>query len=198
MLFPTPTDLVERARSGEKAPLDELIKIIAPCVEHQLLRYPVSAEDRRDLLQMTLLRVVRRIGSFRGDSSFSTWLFRVTANEALMLMRAHRRRKARLVEGMDLDDLAALPEHAPEETSEPVNGEREAVVRDAIAALPDDYRKIVLAHYHDERGLQQIADELRVSESAVRSRLHRARSRLRALLGSRDVPVGSGLTSAWA
>src|SRR5262249_18367923 len=118
-----------------------------------------------------------------------------------MLMRAHRKRKARLVEGMDLDDLAALPEHAADEVSEPVSTERDAVVRDAIAALPDDYRKIVVAHYHDERGLQQIADELRGSQSAVRSRLHGARSRLRALLGSRESsqepPMGS-LTSAWA
>jgi RNA polymerase sigma-70 factor (ECF subfamily) len=198
MLFPNPTDLVERARSGEKAPLDELIKTIAPYVEHQLLRYPVSTEDRRDLLQMTLLRVVKRIGSFRGDSSFSTWLFRVTANEALMLMRAHRRRKARLVEGMELDDLAAAPAPVADESREPVARERDAVVREAIAALPDDYRKIVVAHYRDERGLQQIADEMRVTESAVRSRLHRARSRLRALLGSSEIAVGPGLTSAWA
>src|SRR3954467_6015130 len=146
MLFPNSTDLVERALSVDKAPLDELIKTIAPYVEHQLLRYPVSAEDRRDLLQMTLLQVVKRIGSFRGDSSFSTWLFRVTANEALMLMRAHRRRKARLVEGLDLDALARLgktrAEDEPPDAATP--SDRETVLRDALAELPDDYRDLVL------------------------------------------------------
>ena len=69
----------------------------------------MTDEDRRDLLQATLMQIVRRIGSFRGDSSFSTWLFRVTANEALMMMRSQRRHRARLVEGLELEDLSALP-----------------------------------------------------------------------------------------
>jgi len=55
-------------------------------------------------------------------------------------------------------------------------------LRNALAELPEDYRHIVVAHYHDDQGLQEIADELCVTESAVRSRLHRARSRLRAIL----------------
>src|ERR1051326_949752 len=103
------TNLIARAQSGEEAALERLIVRIRPHVERQLMRYPVSDEDRRDLLQMTLLQVVRRLGSFRGESSFSTWLFRVTANEALMLMRSQRRHRARLVEGLDWEELATLP-----------------------------------------------------------------------------------------
>src|SRR6266566_251594 len=101
-------NLVARAQSGEDTALEQLILRIRPHVERQLMRYPVSDEDRRDLLQMTLLQVVRRLGSFRGESSFSTWLFRVTANEALMWMRSQRRHRARLVEGLDLDDLGNI------------------------------------------------------------------------------------------
>ena len=78
-------------------------------VERQLARYPVSDEDRLDLVQSTLLQVVRTLGSFRGDSSFTTWLFRVTANEALMLMRSQRRQRARIVEGLDFEELGLLP-----------------------------------------------------------------------------------------
>jgi RNA polymerase sigma-70 factor (ECF subfamily) len=179
------TNLIARAQSGEEAALDQLIVRIRPHVERQLLRYPVSDEDRRDLLQMTLLQVVRRLASFRGDSSFSTWLFRVTANEALMLMRSQRRHRARLVEGLDLDDLGSLPPfRVPSDDSHEARArsECETVLRDALAELPEDYRHIVVAHYHEDQGLQEIADELRVTESAVRSRLHRARSRLRAIL----------------
>jgi RNA polymerase sigma-70 factor (ECF subfamily) len=183
--MPGETNLIARAQMGEDAALEELILRIRPQVERQLLRYPVSDEDRRDLLQMTLLQVVRRLGSFRGDANFSTWLFRVAANEALMLMRSQRRQRARMVEGLDLDDLASLTQGRPSSDDVPeVPGptERERALCDALAELPDDYRHIVVAHYHDDQGLQQIADELRVSESAVRSRLHRARSRLRAIL----------------
>jgi RNA polymerase sigma-70 factor (ECF subfamily) len=179
------TDLIARAQKGEARALEDLIVLIRPRVERQLVRYPVSDEDRRDLLQMTLLQVVRRLGSFRGESSFSTWLFRVTANEALMLMRCQRRHRTRLVEGIDLDDLASLPQGRPgidEAHETPGRSERERALSDALAELPDDYRHVVIAHYHDDQGLQQIADELRVTESAVRSRLHRARSRLRAIL----------------
>jgi RNA polymerase sigma-70 factor (ECF subfamily) len=190
------THLVSRAQTGEEAALEELILRIRPHVQRQLLRYPVSDEDRRDLLQTTLLRVVRRLHSFRGESSFSTWLFRVTANEALMLMRRLRRHRARLVEGLDLEDLGSLTPARPasdEGQDAPGLRERERALSEALAELPDDYRFIVLAHYHDDQGLQEIAEELRVTESAVRSRLHRARSRLRALLSSgvRASPTGA-------
>jgi len=179
--------LVARAQMGEDAALDELILRIRPPVQRQLLRYPLSDEDRRDLLQMTLLRVVRRLGSFRGESSFSTWLFRVTANEALMLMRRLRRHRAQMVAGLDLDDLGSLtPTRPAPDEGQDASGLRARALSQALAELPEDYRHIVLAHYHDDQGLQQIAEDLRVTESAVRSRLHRARSRLRALLAVSD------------
>src|SRR5260370_40706205 len=92
----------ERAVGGDGVALNAFVTELRPHVERQLNRYPVSDEDRRDLLQSTLLQVVRRLGSFRGDSSFSTWLFRVTANEALMLMRSQRRHSARLVQSLEL------------------------------------------------------------------------------------------------
>jgi RNA polymerase sigma-70 factor (ECF subfamily) len=178
------SELIGLAQNGDAPALRALILHIRPHVEHQLVRYPVSEEDRRDLLQSTLMQVVRRLGSFRGDSSFSTWLFRVTANQALMLMRTQRRHRARLVEGLDLEDLGTIPSArgAHEDGGEGSRIERENVVRDALAELPERYRDIVVAHYHDDLGLQEIADKLRVSESAVRSRLHRARSRLRVIL----------------
>ncbi|HEX9295723.1 MAG TPA: sigma-70 family RNA polymerase sigma factor [Polyangiaceae bacterium] len=188
--MPAEMILIARAQSGEETALEELITRIRPHVEHQLMRYPVSDEDRRDLLQMTLLQVVRRLGSFRGESSFSTWLFRVTANEALMLMRSQRRQRARLVEGLDLEDLGSITaaRASTDESHEArTRTECENVLREALAELPEDYRHIVVAHYHEDKGLQEIADKLCVTESAVRSRLHRARSRLRAILENTPV-----------
>lgn len=185
--------IIAEAQAGEEPALEELIRRIVPHIERQLIRYPVSDEDRRDLLQTTLLQVVRRLSSFRGDSSFSTWLFRVTANEALMLMRSQRRHRARLVEGLDLEDLQTLPS-ARTASSEPndvkaVRSQHRGFVREALAELPEDYREVVLAHYHEDLGLQEIAAKLCVSESAVRSRLHRARSRLRAIFEASGLDV---------
>ena len=178
------TNLIFSAQNGDTKSLEELARRIRPHVERQLTRYPVSEEDRRDLLQSTLMQVIRKISSFRGDASFSTWLFRVTANEALMMMRSHRRHRARLVEGMDMEELGALSDAgvASDGVSRAVTSERDARVREALDDLPESYRSVVVAHYHQDLGLQEIADRLRISESAVRSRLHRARSRLRDVL----------------
>jgi RNA polymerase sigma-70 factor (ECF subfamily) len=183
MAFSLDRALLSRALDGDRLAMNELVGQLRPHVERQLLRYPVAEEDRRDLLQATLMQVVRRLGSFRGDSSFSTWLFRVTANEALMMMRAQRRQRARVVGGYELEDLAALP--ANDDSNELLgldDRERDATVRTALESLPADYRDVVVAHYHQDLGLQEIADKMALTESAVRSRLHRARTRLRAML----------------
>jgi RNA polymerase sigma-70 factor (ECF subfamily) len=174
------------AVAGDPEALERLVVLVSPHIERQLLRYPVAEEDRRDLLQATLMQVLRRLGSFRGDSSFSTWLFRVTANEALMLMRSQRRLRARMQQGLDLEELARLPSAAdhPDERGDAgaEARERQAHVESALGELPDAYRDVVHAHYHLDLNLQEIADKLALTESAVRSRLHRARTRLRVLL----------------
>jgi RNA polymerase sigma-70 factor (ECF subfamily) len=186
MAFAIEPETLDLAVSGDAAALDHVLRLIKPHVERQLLRYPVSDEDRRDLLQTTLMQIVRRLGSFRAEASFSTWLFRVTANEALMLMRSRRRHRARVVEGLDWEELATLPSVNDNEIVQIDTGvairERDARIRDALRELPADYRDVVVAHYHLDLGLQEIADKLAITESAVRSRLHRARTRLRTLL----------------
>ncbi len=187
--------LIEHVKQGDRASLEALTRVIRPHVERQLSRYPVSDEDRLDLVQSTLLQVIRRIHSFRGDSSFTTWLFRVTANEALMLMRSQRRQRARFVGGLDLEDLSTLPTmRAPAQEDDAASvAEREKFVRLALGELPNDYRDVVMAHYHEDLGLHEIAQKLMVSESAVRSRLHRARVRLRAILNA--TPYGRELSA---
>src|SRR6185503_20216495 len=149
---PTLLRLIEKVKEGDREALCTLTRLIRPHVERQLGRYPVSDEDRCDLVQSTLLQVVRRIGSFRGDSSFTTWLFRVTANEALMLMRSQRRQRARLVEGLDFEDLGSLPtvRGAAQEEDAASVAEREAYVRTALCELPEEYKSIVVAHYHED------------------------------------------------
>jgi RNA polymerase sigma-70 factor (ECF subfamily) len=191
-----------QASSGHPAALSELVTRLRPHIEKQLLRYPLSEEDRHDLVQSTLLQIIRRVGSFRGDSSFSTWLFRVTANEALMLMRSQRRHRARLVEGLELEDLGALPAAndgaTPDRADEAaLASERDARVRAALDELPAEYRDVVSLHYREDLGLQEIADRLDTTESAVRSRLHRARTRLRTIL-SREGREGDGQASGTA
>src|SRR5580658_6831730 len=199
MAFLIDDSTLEKASRGEPAALTKLATLLRPHIEKQLLRYPVSDEDRRDLVQATLMQVIRRVGSFRGDSSFSTWLFRVTANEALMMMRSQRRHRARLVGGMDLEELGnlgAANDGALDQGGDAAaaTSERDARVRQALAELPADYRDVVAMHYQHDLGLHEIAARLATTESAVRSRLHRARSRLREIL--ERGPLGTHIAAA--
>ncbi|HEY1694222.1 MAG TPA: sigma-70 family RNA polymerase sigma factor [Polyangiaceae bacterium] len=192
MAFSIDKSTLESASRGEPVALGTLVVALRPHIEKQLLRYPLSDDDRQDLVQATLMQIIRRVGSFRGDSSFSTWLFRVTANEALMMMRSQRRHRARLVEGLDLEDLGNLPAAndaagAERADASAAQSERDARVRAALDELPADYRDVVALHYTQDLGLQEIANRLGATESAVRSRLHRARSRLRTILGASDI-----------
>jgi RNA polymerase sigma-70 factor (ECF subfamily) len=192
MPFQIEESTIRNAAAGDADAMDVLVTALKPHVEKQLLRYPVTDEDRRDLVQATLMQVLRRVRSFRGDSSFSTWLFRVTANEALMLMRSQRRHRARLVSGLDLEELGSLPaandrsnvlrHHGSAADANAAASERDTRVRQALEQLPAGYRDVVALHYHQDLGLEEIASRLSTTESAVRSRLHRARSRLRAIL----------------
>jgi RNA polymerase sigma-70 factor, ECF subfamily len=136
------------------------------------------------------------IGSFRGEASFATWVYRVTANEAFMLMRSQRRRRARFVEGMDLEELESLP--AANEASALTRADlavsdhaRDEIVKSAVDGLPNDDRDVVVLYYHRDLALQEIADRLSLTESAVRSRLHPARARLRGVLAGSPVVVES-------
>jgi RNA polymerase sigma-70 factor (ECF subfamily) len=197
MAFSIAPSTLDQASRGDSAALSALVKELSPHIEKQLLRYPLSDEDRRDLVQSTLMQLIRRVGSFRGDSSFSTWLFRVTANEALMLMRSQRRHRARLVEGLEFDELGNMAYQAGANDwgsgddgradTRAAQSERDARVREALDALPQDYRDVVALHYQHDLGLEEIASRLSTTESAVRSRLHRARSRLRAILERSEV-----------
>ncbi len=191
MSLPTP-DTIRLAQLGDRDALDSLITAINPVVQRQLIRYPVTEEDKRDLLQTTLMQVVRRLDSFRGESSFSTWLFRVTANEALMLMRSQRRHRTRLVEGLEDDELDAIT-HDAYGFEEPFGEahDRAQHLRNAFATLPESYQTVVEAHYGQDLGLQEIARRYDMTEASVRSRLHRARSRLRDVLSQQQVGLAA-------
>jgi len=193
--------LLQRAIGGETSAIDSLIHQLRPLIERQLLRYPVTDEDRRDLLQVTLLRVMRSLASFRGDASFATWLFRVTSNEAFMLMRAQQRHRSRVVEGLDLQEFDLLrawndDEHQPMGDARVAQSQRDTWLRNAVAGLSEEHRDVVFAHYHLDLGLQEIALRFELTESAVRSRLHRARVHLRAMLA--DTPLAAEAREATA
>jgi RNA polymerase sigma-70 factor (ECF subfamily) len=182
-----PTDLEHDAllaSLGDLAARERISRAVVPLISRQLQRFRLTPDDQRDVSQNALLRVHQRLGDFRGEARFTTWLFRLTTNEALMYLRAERRRRARLSdEETDVEMLVA-----PESESSPHEpGFDGTVVRRVLSGLPVAYREMLHAHYDEDRALAEIARERRTTESSVRSSLQRARRMLRGRLAHAGV-----------
>ena len=145
-------------------------------------------DEAQSILQETFLQAYQRMGTFRGESKVSTWLFAIGLN----LARASLRKKKRFdtLDEAGIDRLqpvfkAGMPTQRaadwnPEKLAE--LSERRELVREAIQQLPEDYAMVVTLRDIDEMSTTEVAEMLNISEGAVRVRLHRARQALRKLL----------------
>jgi RNA polymerase sigma-70 factor (ECF subfamily) len=158
-----------------------------------------NVADAEDVAQEVLLQVVRRLESFRGESTVSTWLHRVTVNAVLALRRKRKSvRECRLAGARgDREESAA---HLPCPSTRPpgdavINGELRTRVADAIAGLPVKYRDPLVLADVGHRSNAEVGELLGLSLAAVKSRLHRARLLLRDELRGywgRPVPADPG------
>jgi RNA polymerase sigma-70 factor (ECF subfamily) len=172
----TVDQLVDAAKQGDSASFEELVKRTSAETFTLARRLVSDDEDARDVVQEAYLRAYRSIGKFRGDAQFSTWLYRITANCASThLGRRRRHRHDELDEEVDVPDTK--PEHDPAIAADASLLRRQ--LEAAIAELPPRLRAVVVLRDIYDLNHAEIADELGISESAAKVRLHRARKRLR-------------------
>lgn len=179
----TERPLIERAISGDEEAFRELFVAHKNHVYSLCLRMTANVAEAEDLTQDCFIQVFRKLGTFRGDSALSTWIYRVAVNTALM----HFRKKA--LKQVSLD-------HKPDSPNERIDLaqkdgrlvgtiDRLALAR-AISDLPQGYRTIFLLHDVQGYGHQEIAKMLRCSVGNSKSQLHKARMKIREAL---NVPV---------
>jgi RNA polymerase sigma-70 factor, ECF subfamily len=170
-------DLLERCRRGEPEAFAELVDRTYRQVYTLAYRLVGDRHEADDVAQESYLRVHRSLGTFRGDSSFRTWLFRIVANAAM----SHLRRRGRFGDlGDEADDVLMLAEPPARESDVDTDE-----LRRALATLPDAQRVVVLMKDAYGFSCREIADDMGISEGAVKVRLHRARRRLKdALYGA--------------
>jgi RNA polymerase sigma-70 factor, ECF subfamily len=161
---------------------EEVFHEYAPRVYNLARRMLNSTADAEDVTQDVLLQVVRKLPTFRGEAAFPTWLHRVTVNAAL----SHRRKRAERHEQRPLDTvLEEQPLRGPVRrwsvgpAEAALDRETQELIERAIARLPDEYRDVFVLS--DVEGLPnaEIGEMLGLSVPAVKSRLHRARQKLR-------------------
>ena len=189
---------MQRAKKGELAAFETLVRAYERRVFTLALRSTGSEQDAADITQEVFLRAYRSLDSFRGDSGFSTWLYRITSN----LCIDHARQAAGGVT-VPLDGEA---ENAPEPVDPDRSGQPEAALENnelrreldaALRLLTPEHRRVILLR--DVAGLRyaDIAAMLEVEEGTVKSRLARARAAMRKLLierGNISLPSASKRT----
>lgn len=184
------TTLLARLRAGEEGAYEALVRAFGGRLLAVARRMLGNEEDARDAVQEAFLSAFRSLDRFEGEARLSTWLHRIVLNASLMRLRQQRRRPE-----VSLDDL--LPRfledgHAADPAQDwklPLDAlarrETRDLVRRSIESLPEVYRSVLLLRDVEELDTDETARLLGLSESAVKTRLHRARQALRGLLDPR-------------
>ena len=175
-------DLARRAAAGDRPALDDLLRKIEPGVLRHCARFLPYRQDAEEACQDVLLKVATRIDTFGGRSTFSTWLYAVTANEARQTYRALRRRFAE--HGTD------LPIERPDPRTTSVIAGSRLDLLDALERLEAEHPELISAFVlRDLSDLEygDIARHLDVPVGTVKARIHHARRYVRASLAG-DAP----------
>jgi RNA polymerase sigma-70 factor (ECF subfamily) len=176
------TELVSLARRGDKDAFGELMLRYQSKIYRLARRMTETDEDAEDVLQEAFIKAFRALSGFKGKSKFSTWLYRITVNLALMKLRRKK------IETVSLDEPVLTGEGAvqrsiEDESLDPleklIESESMELLDDAISAIPASYRAVFVLRHVEGLSTEETAKILGISVAAVKSRLHRTRLALR-------------------
>ena len=170
--------LAKAAAGGDMAAFEELYRRHNRRVYALCLRMTQNQTEAEDLMQESFIQLFRKIGSFRGDSAFTTWLHRLTVNQVLMHFR---KRSVKLEKTTEEGDTPVQVVQGTENPNQMPVVDRIALDK-AIAQLPPGYRSVFVLHDIEGHEHEEVARMLGVAVGTSKSQLHKARMRLRALL----------------
>lgn len=177
---------LQALRRGDKAEFARLVEAYSAVIYRLALRIVGNTQDAEDVLQETFIKALRGLPGFDGRSSLSTWLYRIATNESLMLLRRRKHVQVSLDEPLEssepeqeplqIVDWCCMPE------AELLSAEARVHMDKAVEALPHSLRVVFLLRDVEGLSTEETGEILNLSEAAVKTRLSRARMRLRALL----------------
>lgn len=198
-------ELVRRAAGGDHLAFEALVARYEVQIYNVALRMMGNHADAGDMAQEAIIQAFRKIGAFRGESGFGTWLYRIVTNRCLDELRRRKRRREQLVpvgswepsgengdrrQGIDEwgasqgrdDDLPDGHAAGPEEAYERL--ELQELIRKALQRLSEDHRAVIVLREIEGLSYEEIAEAMECSIGTVKSRLSRAREALRDVLES--------------
>lgn len=176
---PSDVDLVKRTKNGDIRAFEKLFLSYQKRVYNLVYRMIGNEADAADLTQETFIRAYQNMASLRNAEAFATWLFRIAVN----LCKNHRRAEKISCDSLEnlfdeneeaaIEAMAENPEIAVEQD------ERDSLIREALSALSDEHRAVVVLHHLEGMPLGEIAKLLNCQVGTVKSRLARAREELK-------------------
>jgi RNA polymerase sigma-70 factor (ECF subfamily) len=176
-------DSLDALREGDRAEFAKLVQEYSPMIYRLGLKMLNNPQDAEDILQETFIKAYKHIGKFDGRSSISTWLYRIATNEALMSLRKKRPdmisfdvpsiNESEPQEPLQIVDWCCLPEE------EYLSSEGRLRLDEAAERLPESLRIVFVLRDIEGLSTRETAEVLDISEMAVKTRLSRARLRLR-------------------
>jgi RNA polymerase sigma-70 factor (ECF subfamily) len=180
----TDYELAQSASSGDLAAFELLYERHNRRVYSLCLRMTQNASEAEDLAQEVFIQLFRKIGSFRGESAFTTWLHRLTVNQVLMHFR---KRGVRMEQTTEDGETPVQVVHGTENPMQMPVVDRIALDK-AISQLPPGYRTVFILHDVEGHEHEEIARMLGCSVGTSKSQLHKARMKLRVLLRQQIQP----------
>ena len=187
-------DLVERARSKDEAAFEELVGRYEDKLYRLAMRFVRNETDAQEILQDAFLSAWRNLPTFEGRAQFGSWMYRVTVNAALMLLRSRNRHPEVAVDDVEpnaLNDAVAESGQMMRSTADwsrqpddqLQSDELRKHIQSSVDALPEGLRTVFLLRDVEELSTEDTAELLGLSVPAVKTRLHRARLALREAIG---------------
>lgn len=184
---PVPISL-DALKAGDRSEFARLVETYSGVIYRLAAKMLENTQDAEDVLQETFIKAFRHISGFDGRSSLSTWLYRIATNEALMLLRRRKNLVVSIDEPQEDPDLDQPPLEIvdwccmPEE--EMMSSEARLYLDQAVDQLPDSLKVVFLLRDIEGLSTAETGEVLNLSETAVKTRLSRARLRLRELLST--------------
>ncbi|MBE6406759.1 MAG: sigma-70 family RNA polymerase sigma factor [Lentisphaerae bacterium] len=189
-------ELIEAFKAGKQESFDKLVVMYSPQLYRTAYGLLGSKQDAEEVVQDAFVRAFRALNNFRGDSSFETWMHRITINLARNKFHWNRRRGEGLMtsisrvsddEGEQRDLLFPDDRLRPDFSME--NSEIEKQIMNGLSSLPDSLRETMVLRHISDLPYEKIAEQLDCKVGTVKSRLARGRELLREYLISKEIPA---------
>ncbi len=165
---------LEKVLQGDKQSFSWIVDKYKDMVYTMCVRMLSSVEDAQEAAQDVFVKVYRSIGNYQGRSKFSTWVYRITYNHCISILR----KKVKVIDLVDHIPADSIDEGALDAIHELKGGDRSKFVQKAIESLPETDALVITLYYYEDLSLEEIEEVTGLSSSNIRVKLHRSRQKI--------------------